>query len=198
LRIGHDYDLGGLQKRLKWAGYRVDLVSEPLTLESLLTVGIVILTGEGYAKGPQYTNEEISAVARFVASGGGLLCAAQAWSWSYPQYGDRPIELFPMNVLGRELGFHISGMNITQPNPDSAERQVFGSFRDWRDFEQWPPSRVDATAEEVQSALKDQDGRVMAVFGKYGRGRFVVLGHERMLEFNPEIGLPILEFVRPM
>jgi hypothetical protein len=56
-------------------------------------------------KPPAYTQTEINAVEEYVTNGGGLLCGGQAWSWTYAEYGDSPIETYPLNRLGRVLGF---------------------------------------------------------------------------------------------
>ncbi len=197
VRPGYAYDLSGFQMNVEQEGYQVTSIDRPLDNAALKDFGIIVLTGSGHKGGSQFSSEEIVAISAFVDAGGGLLCAGQAWSWCYDQYGNKPVELFPLNVLGRKLGFQISGENVGAPNPDTADENVFGRFKDWKHLDQWAPSRVEATAAKVKPVLEDGHDVAIAVSGEYGFGRFVVLGHERMLQYNPEIGASILNSIRP-
>lgn len=81
---------GALQQR----GFMVTGQSQALTPALLNNVGVVII---GNAWGT-FTNDEITALRSYIASGGGLLLAGLGWSWGG---GSTP---YPMNTLGSICG----------------------------------------------------------------------------------------------
>lgn len=94
---GHDEGIGPDHietMRNLFPGYSFDPVAAPLTLSQLPSDAVLII---GHAKA-DFTAQEIEAIRIFVADGGGLLLAAQGWAWV--PFWHRPLDEFPMNVVG--------------------------------------------------------------------------------------------------
>lgn len=83
-----------LQNALRQRGFTVTAQSQALTSSLLSNVGVVII---GNAWG-RFTNDEITALRSFIASGGGVFLAGLGWSWS----GSTE---YPMKSLGDICGF---------------------------------------------------------------------------------------------
>jgi hypothetical protein len=166
-------------------GCTVQLLNGLLNTEVLRDIDILIISGVSHTSPPySFSGEEVDAVETFVRNGGSLLCSAQAWSWVYPEYGNKPIEDFPLNILGQRFGFCISGANIGSPvylasdlipNVDNIRR------------ENWWPSRIDLLSSRARPVIRDEKLQPMAGFLPYGHGRVAVMGHDLMLAQNPAL-----------
>jgi hypothetical protein len=186
----------GMRAAAQSLGLTFTLQDKPLDIQFLSQVGILIVPGCGFTGERQFSTGEVELVRDFVASGGGLLCAGQAWSWVYKEYGNKPIETFPLNALGRTMGFFITGRNIGAPNPASADTEVFGDMQGWHGADKWAPSEVKPLTGSVKSILRDFNERPIALRGDLGAGRLIVAGHEGLFEYNPEAFKAVLRFLR--
>ena len=186
----------GLRPALERMGFVWKPLDVPISAKFLSEIGILVIPGCGQAGDKQFTKEEVELIREFVKAGGGLLCAAQAWSWVYKEYGNKPIELFPINAIGREMGFSITGKNIGRPDSATAEKELFGLITNWNVGDWWP-SQVQPLKDDVITILRDSTGRSVAVSGEVGRGRFVVAGHEGLFEYVPEAFKAVLSLLMP-
>jgi hypothetical protein len=190
----------GMRPCVENLGFTLNLHDVPLDKKFLSEIGILIIPGCNGNR--PFSKEEVKQVSDFVAAGGGLLCAAQAWSWVYKQYGNKPIETFPINALGRSLGFVITGKNIGHPDPATADAEVFfGEIKKWNGGAkgaEWWPSEVQPLAENVTAILRDPSQHPIALRGEHGAGLFVVAGHDALFENNPEAFEAVLRFLTPM
>lgn len=177
-------------------GFTLNVHDRPLDKRFLSEIGILIIPGSGHERDNQFSKEEVKQVRDFVAAGGGLLCAAQAWSWVGTEHGNRPIETFPSNALGRSLGFVITGSNIGHPEPATADPAIFGEIKKWNGGRWWP-SEVKPLTDNVTTILRDSNERPIALRGDLGAGRFIVAGQEALFEANPEVFKAVLRFLTP-
>jgi hypothetical protein len=177
-------------------GFTVKLNDAPLDKKFLSEIGILIIPGCN--KGNQFGKDEIELVSDFVSSGGGLLCATQAWSWVDTHYGNKPIASFPINPLGRSFGFMISGRAVGHPVPTTADPVVFGAIKNWSAKSKWAPSDVlPLFNSKVKILLRDPQLSPLILSGEHGAGRFVVAGHDGLFADNPEAFKAVLHFLKP-
>ncbi len=139
-----------------------------------------------------YAEAEVQAIAQFVKGGGGLLCAGQAWSWTYKEYGNQPIETYPLNVLGKQLNFEVSEENAGTPTYLETEI-LTGTDRVERT--DWWPSKVKITSKDGQSILRDENQRSIGGLLPLGDGRIVLYGHASLLKDNPQVLLKTVSYV---
>lgn len=147
---------------------------------------IVIIPGSGHAKDTDVPGTEVDLLRDFVRRGGGLLCVGQAWSWACRGYGNMPVELFPLNQIGRPLGFRITGRNIGNPDMRTLHNVLRGTVRAISS-ENWWPSEIETTTADREVLIRDENGRAMAVRLSHGTGKVIAAGHEAMLKLNPEL-----------
>ena len=115
-----------------------------------------------------------------------MLCVGQAWSCACRGYGNMPVELFPLNQIGRPLGFRITGRNIGNPDMRTLHNVLRGTVRAISS-ENWWPSEIETTTADREVLIRDENGRAMAVRLSHGTGKVIAAGHEAMLKLNPEL-----------
>lgn len=114
-------------------------------------------------------------LARYVRSGGKLLCAGNAQGW-----GD---VTFPLNVLGEKIGFHVLPHGTRRPRNLAPE--LIGEINAVnRSF--WSASEIQWSG-DGKVLLADEDLRAMVVSLNVGKGRVVVVGHVALLDENPQL-----------
>ena len=147
-----------------------------ITPASLQHISVLII----YDANLPYSYSEIVTIKQFVQQGGGLLCADQAWSWVYPEYGNKPIETFPLNQIGRAFGFWITGKNVGLPKYRS------GLFYDYSPIhrKRWWPSKLTIKT-NTTNTIRDKDHNLIAIQYPYGLGQIMVFGHGGFLSENP-------------
>jgi len=164
-----------------------------LTDELLAKTRVLVIAGvTSFTTFNTFSEQEIKAVEKFLADGGGLLCAGQAWSWVYPSYGNKPINEFPLNVLGKQLGFFITGEALGDAILLSTD-----ITSDIHRIEQnnWNPSEIQFTSPDYVPFLQDNNSRVIAAYTRHGKGRLVLVGHEGLFKGNPRLLRSVLAFL---
>jgi hypothetical protein len=175
----------GLIPLLQSQRYDYDFVDGRITKDDLFAADALIIPGSGYRRIATFDREELQAIEEFVAGGGGLLCAGQAWSWADKRYGNKPVEAFPLNLLGKQFGFTITETYVHQPTPsncDEETRSIFaGKYR-----RQWSPSAVQlARPDSAILKLRDDAGRLLAATYPHQKGHVAVGGSEDLYRDNP-------------
>lgn len=178
--LQHGEDWSGLAETLAASGFQVVPINQSIAAATLKKIGVLIIL----APTKPYSDVEVQAIARFVEAGGGLLCAGQAWSWTYKEYGNQPIETYPLNVLGKQLHFTITGENAGSPTYLDTEIMA-GMERVERT--DWWPSKVEITATNGQTIVQDQNRSSIGGRFTLGNGRIVVYGHSSLLKDNPKV-----------
>jgi hypothetical protein len=180
-------------EQLKNAGVHVVSLEDDITKERLNDIDVLLITGVSHTSNKaDFSDDEVQAIDWFVRGGGGLLCAGQAWSWVYPEYGDKPIEDYPLNTLGRQFGFRITGFNIDAPvHGSGAVIERASPIK----RENWWPSKVELQNPDASALLRDETYRIMAGQLPYGEGTVVVMGHDLMLQENPALTEGLLQML---
>ncbi len=177
---------------LEQLGFRVVLLQTNADFRDHQRLGVlIILTDEPGATKP-LGEKRATAIADFVRTGGGLLCAGEAWSWITEKGASRSLEDFSLNVLGRHLGFTV--LDRTTRDPRNISPSLLGGL-DGVNRTDWWASEIRATAEGAEPLITDEELRPMAVRFPYGRGRVVVVGHRELLRENPDVLRNILLYL---
>ena len=180
LDVRHGQVWPGLAESLASNGFKTITLDREVDSASLESLGVLFIV----APNSTYRVSELDAIQRFVKSGGGLVCAGQAWSWTYKEYGNQPIETYPLNIIGRRLDFWVTGNNIGEPKYFGTEIMAGVCVVHRSD---WWPSEVRVKAKSGKPILKDENHRIIAALQSYGRGRIVVYGHDWILKENSQI-----------
>jgi hypothetical protein len=189
--LQHGKDWPGLAKTLVSNGYKVVLVKQPIDPAALKKIGVLII----FAPTKPYTDGEVQSIARFVKAGGALLCAGEAWSWTYKEYGNKPIETYPLNVLGKEFDFTVTKENVGSPTYLDTEIMT-GIERVERT--DWWPSKVEITSTSGQTVVQDQNRTSIGGRLTVGNGRIVVYGHDSLLKDNPKVLVKTVSYLKRM
>ena len=187
-RVMLDLYHGSIAPAMKTAiengGFPIQKSDAPLTDEALESVGFLWIAVDSDRV---FQPGEIKAVKSFVRNGGTVICSAQAWSW----VGDKKdIKNFPLNQLGKELGFMITGLNIGKPV--TKEPSVYLRGIESLVHTDWWPSMIEPQAQVFSVLIRDEGEKPMAIFIPSGKGRVFVFGHATLLTDNPQIVLNIL------
>ena len=181
----------GLAETLVASGFRVVPINHSIDAATLKKIGVLIVI----APTKPYEDAEVEDIARFVKKGGGLLCAGQAWSWTYKEYGNRPIETYPLNVLGKHLDFTVTAENAGTPTYLDTEIMA-GIERVERT--DWWPSKVVITATNGQTIVQDQNRTSIGGLLTVGNGRIVVYGNSSLLKDNPNVLVRTVSYLKGM
>ena len=187
--LQHGKDWAGLAETLVSNGYKVIPIKHPMDAATLKKIGILIIL----APTKPYADAEVQSIARFVKAGGGLLCAGQAWSWTYKEYGNRPIETYPLNVLGQQLNFTVTSENAGTPTYLDTEIMT-GIERVERT--DWWPSKVETSSTNGQTIVQDQNRSSLGERFTVGNGRIVVYGHDSLLKDNPKVLVKTVSYLK--
>ncbi len=177
-----------LAETLVAGGYQPVLIEQEIDSAALRGVSALFTTGT-----TEYSGAEIRAIARFVKNGGGLLCAAQAWSWSYEAYGGKPNDTFPLNGLGRKLNFRITENAIG--NPTYLETEIMAGIAQLTRETEWSASQIEIRSAEGRAVVRDEQQRVMGAVIPCGKGRVAVYGHGDLPKENPVVLLRTLAYL---
>ena len=187
--LDHGKDWPGLANTLVSNGYKVVLIKQPVDTATLKKIGVLII----FAPAKSYADAEVQAIVGFVKAGGGLLGAGEAWSWSYKEYGNQPIENYPLNALGQQLNFTVTKENIGTPTYLDTEIMA-GIERIERTG--WWPSKVDITSTNSQTVVQDQNRSNIGGRLTVGKGRIVVYGHDSLLKDNPKVLVSTMSYLK--
>ena len=187
--LQHGEDWPGLVETLATNGFRVIPIKHPLDTATLKKIGVLMI----FAPTKPYAEAEVQAIVGFVKKGGGLLCAGQAWSWSYKEYGNQPIETYPLNVLGQQLNFVVTAENAGTPTFLDTEIMT-GIERVERT--DWWPSKVETTSTNGQTIVQDQNRSSIGERLTVGKGRIVVYGSSALLRDNPKVLLKTVSYLK--
>jgi len=112
-----DAGLADFATELRNNGYQVDRVTDgPLTYDKLKDYDIFVLPNGlvgkySFDEGVKLlTDDEIKAIKKFVADGGGLFLFGCGWSWV--DYAHLSIEKAPVNQIGKDFGIKLKDDNI--------------------------------------------------------------------------------------
>jgi hypothetical protein len=180
----------GLSETLAAGGFQVVPIDHSINAATLKNIGILMIIGPT----KPYSDAEVQAIVGFVKAGGGLLCAGQAWSWTYKEYGNQPIETYPLNVLGKQLNFTVTAENAGTPT--YLDTGIMAGIERVERTDWWP-SKVEITSTNGQTVVQDQNrtsigGRLTA-----GNGRIVVYGHDSLLKDNPRVLVSTMSYLKP-
>jgi hypothetical protein len=186
--LQHGETWPGLAETLAANGYRVVPLNRSIAAAQLKKIGVLLVI----APTKPYADAEVQDIERFVKADGGLLCAGQAWSWTYKEYGNQPIEAYPLNILGKQLNFVVTGENAGTPTYLDTEIMV-GTERVERT--DWWPSKVAITSQDGRTIVRDENQRCIGGLLPLGDGRIVVYGHASLLKDNPKVLLRTVSYV---
>jgi hypothetical protein len=189
--LQHGEKWAGLEETLVSNGYKVVPITKPMDAATLKKNGVLIIL----APTKPYSDAEVQAIMGFVQAGGGLLCAGQAWSWTYKEYGNQPIETYPLNVLGQQLDFMVTAENAGTPTYLATEIMA-GIERVERT--DWWPSKVAITATNGQTVVQDQNRSCIGGRLTVGKGRIAVYGNDALLKDNPKVLVSTMAYLKPM
>ncbi|MBF0196865.1 MAG: hypothetical protein HQL32_04115 [Planctomycetes bacterium] len=146
--------------------YELHLQREPLSYKSIKHLNVIVIGR--YLK--ELLPSDGKALQAFVLEGGTLILAAQ--SWSYAAYDKKDYE-FPLNALGKKLGFHIESKYAGAPT-DFNSHYLSGmkSF----DMKGNVPSPITYTG-KGNYLIRDKGKTNMAVRLFRGKGSVYVYGH---------------------
>lgn len=187
--LKHGAIYSGLKELLDEKGYNVVFIDSEINDDVLSEVEALLLISPTKL----FSDEEVQAVEDFVSKGGGLLCAGQAWSWTYKEYGDSPIESYPLNNVGKAMDFWVTGLNIGAPT--HVESDLLSGQQDVV-RNGWWPSKIEVNGKDSQVLIRDNDFRPIAGCQPYGKGRIIIYGHGGLLKDNPDILSRSLEYIR--
>jgi len=178
----------GLTETLVAGGFSVVPIDQSIDAATLKKIGVLMII----APTKPYADTEVQAIAQFVKAGGGLLCAGQAWSWTYQEYDNQPLETYPLNVLGKQLNFTVTGENAGTPTHLDTEIMA-GIERVERT--DWWPSKVAITSKDGRTIVQDETQRSIGGLLPLGEGRIVVYGHASLLKDNPKVLVKSVAYV---
>jgi len=175
-----------LADRLKAMGFEMVDLADNLKYETISEFPLIYIQGGSFHDQKGYRCSEVDAIKRYVMDGGSLFCAGLAWPWVTECYGNKPVSTFPLNQIGKEVGFEITRENIGKPVT------LTGGLFSKLSEEQlktagWWPSKVLSTAPNSEVVSRDPEGRPIVVAFALGKGRVIVFGHPGMLEEDEEI-----------
>jgi len=184
----------GLIEEVEKVGLKPYLFDGPLESKEMDLLGTLIISGPSIHEPLHpFKEDEIAIIEKFVAHGGNLIVCGQAWAWVYKDYGNKPIENYPLNVIGKRLGFWITGKNIGPPK-NIAETEITQGIKEiFR--KDYAPSKIELQAPSNVVLLRDAELQIIAGYLKYGRGQIVIYGHEAILPENPILFTNTLKFV---
>jgi hypothetical protein len=187
----HGDTWGGLTNLLGDNAFELVRINSKIDDESLRPINAMIIATRGMNSDKGFEESEIDAIQGFVANGGSILCVDLAWSWVYPKYGNKPLEQFPLNLLGKRIGFCITGKNINPPAHFSTE--IMEGVKTVK-REKWDSSEIEFYGQNAQGFIMDDKDRIIAGMMPVGEGLVAVVGHRGLLIENPEIMLRILAY----
>ena len=171
-----------LERELGQLGLQVLPLRNETDFRRLARAGTLLILASDSGTAPVISEDSTKKIERFVRAGGGLLCAAESWSWVAG--GERVVDHFPLNTLGRRLGFRI--LDRAAGAPRNISPSLLGGLDGIRRSDWWA-SEVRVDDGDSEPLITDEDLRPMAVRMPYGRGRVVVVGHCELLRENPEV-----------
>jgi hypothetical protein len=160
-------------------GFDLNHIDGQIQAKGLARFRVLLIFG---STGKSFSRREVCTISDFVRYGGSIIVAAQAWSWSYKEYGNKPNRDFPLNVLGRELGYRITENNIF--GPDYLDEELKKNIKTVTK-RNWDPSQIELPEDEMRVFIRDTRGRIIAGSFVHGKGKVIVCGHDTMLEENP-------------
>jgi hypothetical protein len=96
--------LGSTHKQhLKKSGFEFETATGPFTAEQLASYDILMIDLAWYHdQTEEFTDEELALVREYIDRGGSAFLTGIGWVWV--QYGHRPIEEYPLNIIAEEYG----------------------------------------------------------------------------------------------
>lgn len=177
----HGNSWKGIESTINGTGFNLNYIDVKINAKILSAFHVLLIFG---SSGKSFSPGEINSIIDFVRYGGSLIIASQAWSWSYKEYGNKPNKDFPLNTLGRELGYRITENNIF--GPDFLDEELKKKIKNVSK-KNWDPSQIELLAEEMRVFIRDTRGRIIAGSFVHGKGKVIVCGHDKMLEENPKM-----------
>jgi hypothetical protein len=187
--LKHGETWPGLAETLAASGFQVVPINHSIDAATLKKIGVLIII----APTKPYEDAEAQAVARFVEAGGGLLCAGQAWSWTYKEYGNQPVETYPLNVLGKHLDFTITAENAG--TPAYLDTEIMAGIERVERTDWWP-SKVVLSSTNSQTIVQDETRRSIGGRLTVGHGRIVVYGNSGLLKDNPKVLVRTVSYLK--
>lgn len=178
--LAHGSAWGGMVEEFRKAGLTVTLLETEIKRNMLKSIEVLLIHSYSTA----YKKNEIDAITDFVKTGGTLVVATLAWSWTYKAYGNKPVEEFPLNKLGEKLGYQITGENIEGPiHIENNLKKYIPKIK----IVNWAPSRIKFFNGKYTALVRDKHYRIMAGSIIYGKGKVIIFGHNAMLAQNPRL-----------
>ena len=168
------------------AGFKILKSDAPLSDQALQSVSVLWITENA---SQDYQSSEIKSVRSFVNSGGTLICSGPAWAWAV--YVKKDNRSYPLNQLGKALGFTVTAQSIGKPVNKEPSPYLLG-IESLIHTDDWWPSMIDCQVTGYHPLIRDENLRTMAMFIPSGRGRIFVFGHGALLRDNPTIVRNIL------
>ncbi len=107
---------------LKAKGFQVKDIYGQVTSSALSGVGVVVV---GNAV-KDFTSAELNLLENYVKNGGALFLTGLGWFWE--PYHKRPLDQYPMNVLGERFGIRWLGGYVVDPTNKYNGNTVFHTF----------------------------------------------------------------------
>jgi hypothetical protein len=183
----------GLIEGVEQLGLKPHLIDRPMESKDMDLIGTLIISGIPIHEPHPLKEEEVAQIEKFVARGGNLIVCDQAWAWVCKVYGNKPIEKYPLNLIGKRLGFWITDKNVGAPTNIAQTEITKGIKEIFR--KDYAPSKIELQAPDSVVLLRDAELQVVAGYFKYGSGQVVIYGHGAILPENPMLFTNTLKFV---
>lgn len=183
-----------VKQELDRKNIRYKLLTAPITKNQLEQASVLVISGpfRGDLEKPKvgitdhrvYTNDEIKTISTFVRDGGVLIGAGVAWPWASEAYGNKKIEHYPLNQIGRYLDFRLLDGYAKFYEHDEKFTKIVGVAK--------PPtnstfSNVEISGDSDKLILSSPNNTYCGLSAKRYFGHIYIFGHESPLQLNPEL-----------
>gem|GEM_PF-6224723 len=164
----------------------IDLNESKDVAATLKNAKMLLLTGSGSAtQAKSISAEVIEQITTYVENGGKAIITGPAWPWVSKAYAGKPLDEYPLNIMGARMGFVIGDNYVSEIDQKKIHRQLRTTGVKSIAQKGWTASEV--SAGKATPLIVDVDGRRIAVLLKYGKGKVIVAGHDGLISKNSAV-----------
>ncbi|MFT5430084.1 MAG: hypothetical protein ACI9OJ_000757, partial [Myxococcota bacterium] len=147
------------------AGVVMETIAVPLTEAALADVDVLVFGNPWGA----VSDSELDAIAAWVEKGGALLATGLGWSW--PASSDPDADDYPLNRLGKRLGFRAIRGNIDDPaapaGPTSSPAYVVRPLSEYEPLQVQVLKASQVDVNTVKGLAVEQPGALFVIEGQH-------------------------------